>query len=68
MAGGQIGAVDRRVETPMFHAYRLWLEHTLQCADGCKRVHKAQDGCEAGRELWGTYRLARIGKGRTTTP
>ncbi|MDX3517350.1 hypothetical protein [Streptomyces scabiei] len=50
---------------PMLRAYRLWFEHTRKCADGCKGTPKAQDGCEAGRRLWGTYRLARTGR---TTP
>lgn len=48
---------------PMLDAYRLWVEHTQKCGDGCKGVSKAQDGCETGRELWGAYRLARIGRG-----
>ncbi|MEI5520442.1 hypothetical protein WB401_25635 [Streptomyces brasiliscabiei] len=55
-----------RTELPMLRAYRLWFEHTRKCAVGCKGAPKAQDGCEGGRQLWGTYRLARIGK--TTTP
>jgi hypothetical protein len=53
-------AAVQRTEDPMLRAYRLWFEHTRKCAD-CKRVHKAQDGCEDGRELWGGYRLARLG-------
>ncbi|MBZ3900510.1 hypothetical protein [Streptomyces griseiscabiei] len=53
-------------ELPMLRAYRLWFEHTRKCTTGCKGTPKAQDGCEDGRQLWGTYRLARIGK--TTTP
>ncbi|UIX33458.1 hypothetical protein [Streptomyces sp. GQFP] len=52
-------AAVRNTEDPTLRAYRLWFEHTRKC-DGCKRVHKASDGCEDGRELWGTYRLARI--------
>ncbi len=43
----------------MLRAYRLWFEHARRC-DGCKQVKRAQDGCEDGRTLWGTYRLARI--------
>ncbi|MFE7838708.1 hypothetical protein ACFU53_22445 [Streptomyces sp. NPDC057474] len=66
MTGGRVRATARRVEIPMLRAYRLWFEHTRKCADGCKHVHTAQDGCEIGRELWGTYRLTRIGKGGTT--
>lgn len=44
----------------MLRAYRLWFEHTRKCGH-CKGVRKAQDGCTDGRELWGEYRLARIG-------
>lgn len=55
-----------RTEIPMLRAYRLWFEHTRKCAAGCKGTPKAQDGCEDGRQLWGTYRLARIGKTTTT--
>ncbi|MDX3617759.1 MULTISPECIES: hypothetical protein [Streptomyces] len=51
-----------RTEIPMLRAYRLWFEHTRKCADGCRGTPKAQDGCEDGRQLWGTYRLARIGR------
>lgn len=50
----------------MLRAYRLWFEHTAKCADGCKGRPKAQDGCAEGRQLWGTYRLTRIGKGGAT--
>lgn len=62
MTDGQIRAAARRAEIPLLRAYRLWFEHTRKCDGGCKRVHKAQDGCEAGRELWGAYRLARIAR------
>ena len=62
MADGQVGAAVRRAEIPMLRAYRLWFEHARKCDMACKHVHKAQDGCEAGRELWGAYRLARIGE------
>ncbi|MFF9772241.1 hypothetical protein ACF1HJ_00895 [Streptomyces sp. NPDC013978] len=51
-----------RAELPMLRAYRLWFEHTRTCGIGCKGTPKAQDGCEEGRRLWGTYRLPRIGK------
>ncbi|MDX3134672.1 hypothetical protein PV367_33920 [Streptomyces europaeiscabiei] len=51
-----------RTEIPMLRAYRLWFEHARTCADGCRCTPKAQDGCEDGRQLWGTYRLARIGR------
>lgn len=51
----------RNAELPMLRAYRLWFEHTTKCAD-CEGRPKAQDGCETGRELWGTYRLTRIGR------
>ncbi|QFQ96961.1 hypothetical protein F9278_12890 [Streptomyces phaeolivaceus] len=55
-----------RAELPMLRAYRLWFEHTRKCTAGCKGNPRAQDGCDDGRQFWGTYRLARIGK--TTTP
>lgn len=61
MSDGRVRAAVRHAELPMLRAYRLWVEHTLKCADGCKDVSKAQDGCQTGRELWGAYRLARIG-------
>ncbi|WP_326580206.1 hypothetical protein OG889_21035 [Streptomyces sp. NBC_00481] len=54
-------------EIPMLRAYRLWFEHTRKCTLGCKGIPKAQDGCENGRQLWGTYRLTRIGKGGMTS-
>lgn len=56
------GPAAPRAEIPMLRAYRLWFEHTRKCGDGCKGAHKAEDGCEDGRELWGSYRLTRIGK------
>lgn len=46
----------------MLRAYRLWVEHAVKCAAGCRGVSKAQDGCADGRELWGAYRLERIGR------
>lgn len=61
MSGDRVEAAVRQAELPMLRAYRLWFEHTRKCADGCKGVSKAQDGCAGGRELWGVYRLARIG-------
>ncbi len=48
----------------MLRAYRLWHEHTRKCADGCKTVRKAQDGCENGQELWAAYRRAYAGGAR----
>ncbi|MDW4907157.1 hypothetical protein RB628_17830 [Streptomyces sp. ADMS] len=54
----------RQAELPMLRAYRLWHEHTRKCVDGCKRVRKAQDGCESGRELWASYRHAYAGGDR----
>ncbi|WP_328223936.1 MULTISPECIES: hypothetical protein [unclassified Streptomyces] len=68
MAEGQVGAVARRVEPPMLRAYRLWFEHTRTCADGCKGSPRAQEGCEDGRRLWGTYRLTRIRRVGEATP
>lgn len=59
MNGDRTRAAVRQTETTMQSTYRLWFEHARRC-DGCKRVSKAQDGCDAGRELWGAYRLARI--------
>ncbi|WP_326579467.1 hypothetical protein OG889_18980 [Streptomyces sp. NBC_00481] len=56
----RVGAVVRQAEIPMVRAYQLWFEHTRTC-DQCRRVNRAQDGCRDGQELWGTYRLARIG-------
>ncbi|MGI5196383.1 hypothetical protein ACQEVY_22500 [Streptomyces sp. CA-288835] len=61
MSGERVGAAVQRAELPMLRTYRLWVEHTMKC-DGCKGVPKAQDGCETGQELWGAYRLARIGR------
>lgn len=61
MSGGRVESRVRNAELPMPRAYRLWFEHTKKCPD-CKGKPKAQDGCEAGRELWGAYRLARIGR------
>jgi hypothetical protein len=61
VSGGKVRAAAKRAEPPMLRAYRQWFEHTKKCA-GCKGVPKAQDGCEFGRELWGVYRLARIGR------
>ncbi|UUU23557.1 hypothetical protein [Streptomyces sp. DSM 40750] len=61
MSGGRVGAAVRQTEIPMLRAYRLWFEHTRRCDKGCKGVRKAQDGCADGRELWGAYRVARIG-------
>ncbi len=61
MSDGKVEAAVRNTEDAVLRAYRLWFEHTRKC-DDCKRVHKASDGCEDGRELWGTYRLACIGQ------
>ena len=62
MADGRRGAAVRGAEIPMLRAYRLWFEHTRTCDGGCTGAAKVQDGCESGRELWGAYRLARIGR------
>ncbi|UUU34190.1 hypothetical protein JIX56_32550 [Streptomyces sp. CA-210063] len=62
MTDVQNGSTAPRTEIPMLRAYRLWFEHTRKCSVGCKGTPKAQDGCEDGRQLWGSYRLARIGK------
>lgn len=61
MNGRRIEHGQRNTELPMLRAYRLWFEHTKKCAD-CKGKRKAQDGCETGWELWGAYRLVRIGR------
>ncbi len=47
-------------QTPTTSTYREWFEHARKCKE-CKRVTKANDGCETGRELWGVYRLACVG-------
>jgi hypothetical protein len=60
MNSGMAEAAVQRAEDAMLRAYRLWFEHARKC-EGCRRVQRAQDGCDDGRELWGTYRLARIG-------
>jgi hypothetical protein len=39
----------------------LWLEHTSKCGQ-CERATDPADGCRTGRDLWGEYRLARIGR------
>ncbi|WP_405821544.1 hypothetical protein OG241_36460 [Streptomyces sp. NBC_01390] len=67
MVGGRVRAGVRRAEIPMLHAYRLWFEHTRKCGGGCKGARKVQDGCVAGRELWGAYRRARNEKNVTVT-
>ncbi|WP_055534426.1 hypothetical protein [Streptomyces graminilatus] len=60
MSGDRVGAAPRKAEDPTLRAYRLWFEHTRKC-DDCKRVRQASAGCEDGRALWGTYRLACVG-------
>ncbi|MEU6226921.1 hypothetical protein [Streptomyces sp. NPDC047042] len=55
--GTRAQSAVRKAELPMLRAYRLWFEHARKCTD-CKRVTKAQDGCESGQELWGAYRRA----------
>ena len=50
-------AAVRQAELPMLRAYCLWFEHARKCND-CKRVNRAQDGCENGRELWDAFRRA----------
>ncbi|MEH0420366.1 hypothetical protein [Streptomyces sp. B21-083] len=57
MTGSRVQVAVRQAELPMLHAYRLWFEHARRCAD-CKRVSKAQDGCENGQGLWAAYRQA----------
>ncbi|WP_371575688.1 hypothetical protein [Streptomyces sp. NBC_01314] len=61
MSAGRVESRVRTGELPMLRDYRLWFEHTRKC-DGCKGKPEAQDGCATGRELWGAYRLARIGR------
>ena len=58
--GARVRAGVRYAELPMLRAYRLWFEHTRTCEE-CKRVHRAQDGCAAGRNLWDAYRHIRGG-------
>jgi hypothetical protein len=60
MSDRRAGTAAKRTEDAMLRAYRVWFEHVLRCAD-CKRAGTARDGCEEGRDMWGDYRLARIG-------
>ncbi|MGY1499494.1 hypothetical protein ACW4TU_23420 [Streptomyces sp. QTS52] len=55
--GTRVQVAVRQAELPMLGAYRLRFEHARKC-DGCKRVRKAQDGCEYGQGLWDAYRQA----------
>ena len=50
-------------ETDMQRTYRAWMEHAAECGQ-CSNSPNPSDGCDVGRELWGAYRLARIGRGR----
>ncbi|MEW2114899.1 hypothetical protein AB0945_06855 [Streptomyces sp. NPDC005474] len=61
MTRTRVQTAARQAELPMLHAYRLWFEHARKCAEGCKRVSKAQDGCENGQALWDAYRQAYSG-------
>ncbi|GAB3015129.1 hypothetical protein GCM10023080_098330 [Streptomyces pseudoechinosporeus] len=49
-------------ETGMRRTYRGWMEHAAECGQ-CSNSPNPSDGCDVGRELWGAYRLARIGRG-----
>lgn len=55
-------SAQETAETDMQRTYRLWFEHAFKC-DQCKNTPAPSDGCEVGRDLWGAYRLARIGGG-----
>ena len=57
----RVGAAVKRAEDDMLRAYRLWFEHARKCADSCKRVSRAQDGCANGQGLWDDYRSAYTG-------
>ncbi|NEC89662.1 hypothetical protein [Streptomyces sp. SID12501] len=61
MSDGRADTAALKPEDPTLLAYRLWFEHARKC-DHCKRMSKASDGCDDGRALWGTYRLACIGR------
>ncbi|MDW4907653.1 hypothetical protein RB628_20445 [Streptomyces sp. ADMS] len=60
--GTGVSGAARQAELPMLRAYRLWFEHARKC-DDCRRVSRAQDGCECGRGMWGAYRRAYGGGG-----
>lgn len=62
MTGERVRASVRLAEDAMLRAYRLWHEHTRTCADACKDVRKAVDGCDTGGELWAAYRRAYAGE------
>lgn len=47
-------------ETDWQRTYRQWFARACEV---CGRVARVAEGCERGRELWGVYRLARIGGG-----
>ncbi|CAL9548203.1 hypothetical protein SUDANB145_04367 [Streptomyces sp. enrichment culture] len=47
-------------ETDWQRTYRQWFEHARGC-EVCGRVATVAEGCDTGRELWGAYRLARVG-------
>lgn len=64
MTGARVRVTVRLADDAMLRAYRLWHEHARTCADGCKDVRKALDGCESGQELWAAYRRAYTGGSR----
>ncbi|MEW2119223.1 hypothetical protein AB0945_29350 [Streptomyces sp. NPDC005474] len=49
-------------ETAMQRTYRLWFKHADDC-NQCAYSASPSNGCAVGRELWGLYRLARMGRG-----
>ena len=58
--------------SPAYQAYSAFLNHVQprdseRCAE-CWRADTPSEGCAEGERLWGTYRLARIGKTPTTAP
>ncbi len=46
----------------MQRTYRAWTGHAAECGQ-CSNSPNPSEGCDVGRELWGAYRLARIGRG-----
>lgn len=55
-------ATQETAETGMQRTYRGWMEHATGCGQ-CRNSPNPSNGCDVGRELWGAYRLARIGRG-----
>jgi hypothetical protein len=56
--GRSVGA-HLSMDTAQQQAYRTWLLHAESC-HGCRAADKPATGCDTGRDLWRTYRAARI--------